>query len=195
MKIIKRLFRKGIWGYHVINNVVWHLYFVVVAVGLFIIGYGLVMDDGQSAAGIGVPVLVLGMLLTIAYSLLLYSHAQRLDLSKQLIANQSLIREGGSIRYKGAELSSDTPVTTHLIAVSFVIYTARFPLWYMVPGRNLISIRILASLLTLFLGWWFIPWGPVYTIQALVTDLRGGMSETVDEIIWKLTDETGSFWA
>lgn len=195
MKTIKELFRTGVWGYRVIHNVVWHLLFVVVAVGSFSFGYGWVMGDGQSDAGLGVALLILGMLQTIAYSLLLYSHAQRLKLSKQLIANQSLIKEGGSIRYKGVDLSSDTPITTYLIAVSFVIYTAKFPLWYMVPGRNSIGIRILAGLLTLFLGWWFIPWGPVHTIQALATNLRGGTSETVDEIIWKLTDEPESFWA
>ena len=182
----------GIWGYRVIG---WHLCFLVAAIGSLFFGYDQIMDDGQSDAGFGIALLVLGMLQSIAYSLLLYSRAQRLNLSKQLIANQSLIKEGGSIRYKGADLSLDTPITTYLIAVSFVIYTAKFPLWYMAPGRNSTSIRILAGLLTLFLGWWFIPWGPVYTIQALATDLRGGKSETVDEIIRQLTDEPESFWA
>jgi hypothetical protein len=30
------------------------------------------------------------------------------------------------------------------------------------------------SLVTLLLGWWGIPWGPIRTIQALVVNLTGG---------------------
>jgi hypothetical protein len=28
--------------------------------------------------------------------------------------------------------------------------------------------------LTSLLGWWGIPWGPIYSIQSLVTNFRGG---------------------
>ena len=30
------------------------------------------------------------------------------------------------------------------------------------------------SLITLLLGWWGIPWGPIRTVQALYINLRGG---------------------
>ena len=30
------------------------------------------------------------------------------------------------------------------------------------------------SLLTLLIGWWGIPWGPIYTVQSLWVNLRGG---------------------
>jgi hypothetical protein len=30
------------------------------------------------------------------------------------------------------------------------------------------------TLLTLLAGWWGIPWGPIYTIQSLWVNLRGG---------------------
>ena len=34
------------------------------------------------------------------------------------------------------------------------------------------------TLLTLVAGWWGIPWGPIYTIQSLITKLSGGKDVT-----------------
>ena len=36
--------------------------------------------------------------------------------------------------------------------------------------------------MTLFLGWWGVPWGPIYSIQCLYTNLRGGRDVT-NEIV------------
>lgn len=36
------------------------------------------------------------------------------------------------------------------------------------------------SLLTLLLGWWGFPWGPIYTIQSLYQNLSGGIDVTAD---------------
>jgi hypothetical protein len=46
------------------------------------------------------------------------------------------------------------------------------------PGRGE-SIRALQwSLLTLVAGWWGIPWGPIYTVQSIWVNLRGGNDVT-----------------
>jgi len=37
----------------------------------------------------------------------------------------------------------------------------------------------IATAWTLVFGWWAIPWGPIRTIQALVTNLSGGEKDTV----------------
>lgn len=34
------------------------------------------------------------------------------------------------------------------------------------------------TLLSLVLGWWGIPWGPIYTIQSLITNGQGGKDVT-----------------
>lgn len=34
------------------------------------------------------------------------------------------------------------------------------------------------TLLTILLGWWGIPWGPIYSIGSLYTNLRGGKNVT-----------------
>jgi hypothetical protein len=36
------------------------------------------------------------------------------------------------------------------------------------------------TLISLVLGWWGIPWGPIWTISTVVTNLRGGRDVTVE---------------
>jgi hypothetical protein len=40
-------------------------------------------------------------------------------------------------------------------------------------GRGLVFIG-----LSMLLGWWGIPWGPIHTVTSLVTNLRGGKDVT-----------------
>ena len=36
------------------------------------------------------------------------------------------------------------------------------------------------ALLSLFLGWWGIPWGPIHTIKSIITTCKGGLDATED---------------
>jgi hypothetical protein len=45
----------------------------------------------------------------------------------------------------------------------------------MVPGLRY-------SLVSLVLGWWGIPWGPFWTVQTIIGNLRGG-TDVTDEIL------------
>jgi len=38
------------------------------------------------------------------------------------------------------------------------------------------------SLVSLVLGWWGIPWGPFWTVQTIIGNLRGG-TDVTDEIL------------
>ncbi len=33
--------------------------------------------------------------------------------------------------------------------------------------------------LTFLLGWWGIPWGPIRSVQAMITNFKGGITERV----------------
>lgn len=46
------------------------------------------------------------------------------------------------------------------------------------------------TLVTFFLGWWGIPWGPIYSFGALATNLGGGKDVTA-EVLQALTAEQG----
>ncbi|MGK7948822.1 MAG: hypothetical protein AB4368_08455 [Xenococcaceae cyanobacterium] len=60
-------------------------------------------------------------------------------------------------------------------AISFIfvtIYKRSAP--HRTDGINRFLWPVLYSLITLLLGWWGIPWGPIRTVQALYINLRGG---------------------
>jgi hypothetical protein len=69
--------------------------------------------------------------------------------------------------------------------ISLLIITfKRFSNIYFVrPGENPIMKGLPCSLLSLFLGWWGIPWGPIYTVQALWVNFSGGKDVTREILV------------
>ena len=52
---------------------------------------------------------------------------------------------------------------------------------YFIPaGVSAIKKGLSWSLISLIAGWWGIPWGPVFTIQSLVTNFKGGKDVTAE---------------
>lgn len=64
--------------------------------------------------------------------------------------------------------------------VSVVVMTFKRPsdIYFIRPGESAALKGLPYTLLSLILGWWGLPWGPIYTIQALATDLGGGKDVT-----------------
>lgn len=65
-------------------------------------------------------------------------------------------------------------------AVSIVIMTfnPNTDVHYIRPGESTIKFSIGYTLLTLVMGWWGFPWGPIYTIGSLYHNLSGGKDVT-----------------
>jgi hypothetical protein len=96
------------------------------------------------------------------------------------------------MKIRGIEGMSDSEI------VSEVQRGARFVIFYYCisiivmtfrRGSDVYFIRPEASafvkgfpylLLSLVLGWWGLPWGPIYTVQAIALDCRGGKDVTSD---------------
>ncbi len=70
--------------------------------------------------------------------------------------------------------------------VSVVVATLRRPsAVYLVPAGDLGIARGLPyTLLSLFLGWWGVPWGLLYTPLVLLTNLSGGCDVTPQVRDW-----------
>ena len=64
--------------------------------------------------------------------------------------------------------------------VSIVILTFRRPsdIYFIKSGESAVGKGLGFTLISLLLGWWGIPWGPIYTIGSVVTNLRGGKDVT-----------------
>jgi hypothetical protein len=65
---------------------------------------------------------------------------------------------------------------------SLLVVTVRrpSPVYFVRSGENAVVRRLPWTLLTVFLGWWGIPWGPIRSIQCLVVNLKGGKDVTAE---------------
>ncbi|HQU86320.1 MAG TPA: hypothetical protein PKY59_24535 [Pyrinomonadaceae bacterium] len=66
--------------------------------------------------------------------------------------------------------------------ISLLIVTFKRPsaIYYLRPGEGSIGKSLRYTIVSLFLGWWGFPWGPIYTIGAFVTNFGGGKDVTFE---------------
>jgi len=64
--------------------------------------------------------------------------------------------------------------------ISILILTFRRPsdIYFLRQGENAVVKGLPFTLLSLVAGWWGIPWGPIYTIQSVYNNSRGGKDVT-----------------
>lgn len=64
--------------------------------------------------------------------------------------------------------------------ISIIVMTFRRPsdIYFIPPEGSALRQGLGFSLLTLLLGWWGIPWGPIYSVGALYANFRGGKDVT-----------------
>ena len=86
----------------------------------------------------------------------------------------------GAERMSATELQFELERGGKLVAfyycVSLLVVTFRrsSPVYLVRSGENPIAKAMPWIVLTVITGWWGIPWGPIYSIQSLVTNFRGG---------------------
>ena len=73
--------------------------------------------------------------------------------------------------------------------ISIIVMTFRRStnVYFIKEGQGTTGRSIGFTLISLILGWWGIPWGPIYTIGSLITNLGGGKDVT-DEVIESLSE-------
>jgi len=64
--------------------------------------------------------------------------------------------------------------------ISIIVLTFRRPsdIYFLRQGESGVTKGLPFTLLSLVAGWWGIPWGPIYTIQAVYNNSRGGKDVT-----------------
>lgn len=53
-------------------------------------------------------------------------------------------------------------------------------IYYLRPEESALGKSIGFTLISLFFGWWGVPWGPIYTIGSFITNFRGGKDITLE---------------
>lgn len=92
--------------------------------------------------------------------------------------------KAGTARYKEKPVTRDTSIVQFQAAISVLILTVKSPSRFYIKGHHSIFLMAITySIVSLILGWWGIPWGPIYTLQAVFKNLTGGYEQKLGDII------------
>ena len=82
------------------------------------------------------------------------------------------------------ELERGGKFVIYQYCVSIVVLTFKRSsnIYFLRTGESGFSKSIIFTLISLIFGWWGIPWGPIYTIGSLITNLGGGKNITKEVI-------------
>ena len=70
----------------------------------------------------------------------------------------------------------------YCISIVFMTFRRSSDAYYIPAGESAVSKGLPWTLLTLVCGWWGIPWGPIFTVQSLTVNFKGGKDITKDII-------------
>ena len=68
----------------------------------------------------------------------------------------------------------------YYVVISGIVATRKevSDIYFIQPGERSVKKGLKYSLLSALFGWWGIPYGPIYTVAAITTNLRGGIDVT-----------------
>ncbi len=78
------------------------------------------------------------------------------------------------------EIASGAKFVIYQYCISVLIMTFKRPsgIYFVRAEESRVMKGLGFTLLSLVLGWWGIPWGPIYTIQSLWVNFHGGKDVT-----------------
>ena len=92
-----------------------------------------------------------------------------------------------TLMWNNVPVKYDSYVTQYQICTSFLFVTFKEPTGYILDrSSNKFYVNFIATTVTVFMGWWGIPWGPIYTIQTIFRNLGGGVKKSIEELITEL---------
>jgi hypothetical protein len=66
----------------------------------------------------------------------------------------------------------------YCVSVLVMTFKRSSPICFLKPGESALGKGAPYSLISLIAGWWGIPWGPIWTLTTLATNLGGGKDVT-----------------
>jgi hypothetical protein len=98
---------------------------------------------------------------------------------KKIIGTEGMSRE--QIR---AELLRGGKFVVFQYCVSLIVVTFKraSDVYLVRPGDGMLGRSLPFSLISLVLGWWGLPWGPIWTIATITSNCRGGRDVTPEVI-------------
>ena len=89
------------------------------------------------------------------------------------------------------ELQRGARFLIYQYCISILILTFKRPsdIYFVRAGESAVSKGLGFSFISLLLGWWGIPWGPIYTIGSFITNFGGGKDVT-QEVLTSLQQQS-----
>src|SRR5215468_7152617 len=80
------------------------------------------------------------------------------------------------------ELQRGAKLVVYQYSISILVMSFRrsSDIYFIPAGESAVKKGLPWSLISLVAGWWGIPWGPIFTIQSLVTNFKGGKDVTAE---------------
>jgi hypothetical protein len=87
------------------------------------------------------------------------------------------IQSGGQLQQ---EIQQGAKFVIYQYCISLLIITFKrsSSIYFIRHEENVILKGLVYTLVSLLLGWWGIPWGPIYTIQSVWVNFNGGRDVT-----------------
>jgi len=88
--------------------------------------------------------------------------------------------QGLTVNQLNKELSNGGKFVVFSYTISIIVMTFKrsSDIYFIPAGESTIKHSIGFTLLTMVLGWWGFPWGPIHSIGSLFTNLTGGKDVT-----------------
>jgi hypothetical protein len=127
--------------------------------------------------------IILSVLCTALYFFFRSQARKREDFLLWLFENIEMINSGQG-NYQGITIKPDTKITYYQVSLSFMIVSMKVSSKFFFIGHDdSPGIALIYTVVSLVLGWWGIPWGPIYTIQVIYNNMSGGNRQNVAELI------------
>jgi hypothetical protein len=88
--------------------------------------------------------------------------------------------EGMTVEQVQRELSRGAKFVLFEYCISILVMTFKRPsdIYFVRAGESAVGKSLQYTLLSLVAGWWGFPWGPIFTISSIATNLGGGKDVT-----------------
>ncbi len=92
--------------------------------------------------------------------------------------------QGLTVGELNSELQRGAKFVTYQYCISVLVVTFKrsSSIYFHRAGESRAGKIALYTTISLFLGWWGIPWGPIWTVGSLITNFRGGKDVTQEVV-------------
>ncbi|MBI2463641.1 hypothetical protein HYV57_01660 [Candidatus Peregrinibacteria bacterium] len=113
-----------------------------------------------------------------------FQEKRSLEFLNFVLLNEQKLKNNAILLYRKKYITKETIVTKFWAYCSFIVVTFKLPSSYLIVKQDdTRTIGFAYSIVTLFLGWWSFPSGPIETLTTLTKNIRGGDKKNVLQLI------------